>query len=112
MRLAELKEEESRRALRIKKRTKHFSAIKKRDQKELKISRLTLDDVNAGKLPLVDPKEEVDDYMRRAADEIADLEKALRWPNGIDAVEREGLQVLRDLIKAIESEGLAQVEAE
>ena len=111
-RLAELKEEESRRALRIKERTKHFEAIKQRDQKELKISRLTLDDINAGKLPLVDPKEEVDDYMRRAADEIADLEKALRWPNGIDAVEREGLQVLRDLIKAIESEDLAQVEAE
>ena len=50
--------------------------------------------------------------MRRAADEIADLEKALGWPNGIDAVQREGLHVLRDLIKAIESEGLAQVEAE
>ena len=111
-RLAELKKEESRRELRIKKRTKHFIAIKKRDQKELKISRLTLDDIDAGKLPLVDPKEEADDYMRQAVDEIADLEKALRWPNGIDAVEREGLQVLRDLIKAIESEGLAQVEAE
>ena len=111
-RLAELKEEESRRALRIKERTKHFSAIKQRDQKELKISRLTLDDINAGKLPLVDPKEEVDDYMRRAADEIADLEKALGWPNGIDAVQREGLHVLRDLIKAIESQDLAQVDAE
>jgi carboxyl-terminal processing protease len=111
-RLAELKEEESRRELRIKKRTKHFIAIKKRDQKELKISRLTLDDIDAGKLPLVDPKEEADDYMRQAVDEIADLEKALRWPNGIDAVQREGLHVLRDLVEAIESEDLAQVEAD
>ena len=50
--------------------------------------------------------------MRQAVDEIADLEKALRWPNGIDAVQREGLHVLRDLVKAIESEDLAQVEAD
>ena len=111
-RLADLQEEENRRALLIQERSKHFAAIKKRDQKELKISRLTLDDVNAGKLPSANSKEETDGYIRRAADEIADLEKALKWPNGIDAVQREGLQVLQDLIQAIESEDLAQVDTE
>ncbi|MDG2400330.1 MAG: carboxy terminal-processing peptidase [Akkermansiaceae bacterium] len=111
-RLAELKEEESRRALRIKERTKRFAVIKKRDQKELRIYRLTLDDVNADKIPLVDPKEETDDYIRRAVDEIADLEKTLKWPNGIDAVKREGLHVLLDLINAIKAEALAQADAE
>ena len=110
-RLAELKEEESLRSLRLKERTKYSAAIKKRDEKELKIFRLTLDDVNAGKLPPVDPKEEVDDYIRRATDEIADLEETLKWPNGIDPVKREGLHVLRDLIEAIELKDLAKVDA-
>jgi carboxyl-terminal processing protease len=110
-RLAELKEEESLRSLRVKERTKYFAAIKKRDEKELKIFHLTLDDVNAGKLPPVDPKEEVDDYIRRATDEIADLEEGFKWPNGIDPVKREGLHVLRDLIEATELKDLAKVDA-
>ena len=109
-RLAELKEEEIRRALRINERTKRFAVIKKRDQKELKIYRLTLDDVNADNLRLIDPKEKANNYIRRAFDEIADLEEALKWPNGIDAVKREGLHVLRDLIEAIELEELAKVD--
>ncbi|MEN8784516.1 MAG: carboxy terminal-processing peptidase [Akkermansiaceae bacterium] len=111
-RLVELKEDEKRRALRIKERTERFAEIEKRDQKEFKIYRLTLDDVSADQLPLVDPKEESDEYIRRAVDEIADLEETLKWPSGIDAVKREGLHVLRDLIEAIESEVLAKADDE
>jgi carboxyl-terminal processing protease len=111
-RLAELKEEEERRALRMQERAERFAAIEKKDQKEFKIYRLTLDDVNSGQLPLVDPKDESDDYIRRAVDEIADLEEALKWPSGIDAIKREGLHVLRDLIEVIESEAIAKVDGE
>lgn len=111
-RLVELKEDEKRRALRIKERTERFAEIEKRDQKEFKIYRLTLDDVSADQLPLVDPKGESDEYIRRAVDEIADLEETLKWPSGIDAVKREGLHVLHDLIEVIESEVLAKADDE
>jgi carboxyl-terminal processing protease len=111
-RLAELKENEERRASRRKEQIERFAKIEKRDKQEFKIYRLTLDDLNAGQLPLVDPKEESDDYIRRAVDEIADLEETLKWPSGIDAVKREGLHVLRDLIDEIESEVLARADDE
>ncbi len=111
-RLVELKENEERRASRRKEQIERFAKIEKRDQKEFKIYRLTLDDLNAGQLPLVDPKDESDDYIRRAVDEIADLEETLKWPSGIDAVKREGLHVLRDLIDEIESEVLARADDE
>ncbi len=111
-RLVELKENEERRASRRKEQIERFAKIEKRDQKEFKIYRLTLDDLNAGQLPLVDPKDESDDYIRRAVDEIADLEETPKWPSGIDAVKREGLHVLRDLIDEIESEVLARADDE
>ena len=107
-----MKENEEGRASRRKEQIERFAKIEKRDQKEFKIYRLTLDDLNAGQLPLVDPKDESDDYIRRAVDEIADLEETPKWPSGIDAVKREGLHVLRDLIDEIESEVLARADDE
>ena len=107
-RLAELKESEDRRKVRTEERIKRFAVVEEGDQKGLKILRLTLDDLEADRLPLFDSENIDDDYLRSAVDEIADLEKTLKWPSGIDAVKREGLDVLQDLVNAIRARRLAE----
>jgi len=99
-RLAALQESEDRRKARTVEQLKRFAAVEENDQKSLKILRLTLDDLKTEPLPLFDLENTDDAYLRSAADEIADLEKTLKWPSGIDAVKREGLDVLQDLVNA------------
>jgi len=104
VRLAEFKESEERRLARTEERKRRFAQVEKRDQKSFRIYRLTLDDLAEEELPLVDPSDDGDDYIRRAVDEEAELEEGLEWPSGVDPVKREGLAVLRDLIDAIREE--------
>ena len=104
-RLAELEENEKRRMTRNEEREKRFAEMEAVDQKTFQIYRLTLDDLHADELPLVDPNDDSDDYIRRAVDEEADLEEELDWPSGIDAVKREGLAVLQDLVTATRGGG-------
>jgi len=104
VRLAELEENEKRRMTRNEERKKRFAEMEAVDRETFQIYRLTLDDLDADELPLVDPSDDSDDYIRRAVDEEADLEEGLDWPSGIDVVKREGLAVLQDLLAATRGE--------
>lgn len=106
-RLAELKEQEDRRKTRTAEQLERFAAVEAEDKKTFTIRRLSLDDLEADPLPVFDPKTAKDEYLRRAADEISDLEKSLEWPSGIDAVKREGLHVLQDLVNANRARSLS-----
>lgn len=106
-RLAELEESENRRKERTAEKIARFAEVKAEDEKVLKIFRLTLDDLGAAWLPPLDLENEEDDYVRSAVDEVADLEKKVSWPSGIDPVKREGLHVLRDLLDADRAKRIA-----
>ncbi|MDB4283860.1 carboxy terminal-processing peptidase [Akkermansiaceae bacterium] len=97
-RQAETEENETRRKARNRERRERFKAIGEADKKSFSIYRLTLDDLQKETLPIVNHDEDDQRHMRRAKDDIGDLDDTPEWPSGIDAVKREGLQVLRDLI--------------
>jgi carboxyl-terminal processing protease len=45
--------------------------------------------------------------MRRAKDDVEDLDETPKWPTGIDPVKRESIEVLRDLVELSENARLA-----
>lgn len=98
-----------RRKARNAERTERFARIEKRDAENLKIYRLSLDDVRSKDLPLVDRDEDRKRNMRRVKDKIADLNDAPEWPSGINYHTREGLNVLRDLVSSIKAGKIAGV---
>jgi carboxyl-terminal processing protease len=108
--LAERKKEnaenEQRRKARNKERRERFEAVEKKDEESMKIYRLSLEDLESDVLPEVDLKDDDERHMRRAKDEVADLDDTPEWPSGIDAVKREGLAIMRDLIGLQRSEGV------
>lgn len=103
----EIKEADERRKTRNAERIERFAKLAEQDQKQFKMFRLTLDDVTAEELPEVDLKEDNERHMRRAKDDIADLDDTPEWPSGLDATKREGLAVLRDLTQAVKAAKLA-----
>jgi carboxyl-terminal processing protease len=110
VRMAELKESEERRKVRRTEQIKRFAEVETEDKKTFTTYRLTLDDLEKESLPLLDLDDHSEDYIRRAVDEVADLEETLKWPSGIDSVKREGLHVLRDLVDAIRASRLAKID--
>ena len=86
-----------RREARNQERRERFAKVEEADKKTFKVYRLTLDDLKAEKLPLLDRKEAEERHFRMLKDKFDDLEDSLDWPSGIDSVKREGLQILRDL---------------
>ena len=108
-RLSEIEENNARRKARNKARIKRFAKIEKEDAKMMKIYRLTLDDVNADELPLVDRERDEERHMRRVEDKLANLDDTPEWPNGIDAELRESLNIMLDLVDAVKEGKLAGV---
>jgi carboxyl-terminal processing protease len=98
--MAELEEEEKRRQAWLVERRAHFTKLREEDGSRWKVYRLTLDDLDEETLVGDDGSDVTAAYMRVLEDEVALLEKDEPWPGGIDAVEREALQVLRDLLAA------------
>ncbi len=111
-RLSQLEEDEGRRHSRNAERRARFALVEEMDKKTFQIYRLTLDDLQKDELSLLDLNDRSEDYIRQAVDEVADLEKTLKWPSGIDSVKREGLAVLRDLVTAETAENIVVVEDE
>ena len=107
VRLEEIEENNQRRKRRNAERVKRFGEIAKQDAKSLKIRRLTLDDLSAETLPLVDREKDLERHMRRAENKLADLDDTPEWPSGIDASRREALAVLSDLVDAVRDSKLA-----
>jgi carboxyl-terminal processing protease len=105
----EIAEADGRRKARNAERLKRFTVMEKEDKTTFKMYRLTLDDVDLDKLPEVDLEGDAERHMRQAKDAVADLDDTPKWPSGIDATKREGLSVLRDLVKAVRSNKLAGV---
>lgn len=104
-RKAENEENESRRKARNKERRVRFSKIEEQDDKEIKIYRLSLEDLKAEPLPELNLKDEDERHMRRAKDDLAELDDTPEWPSGIDAGKRESLAVMRDLIELQKTAG-------
>ncbi len=109
VRRTEIKENEVRRKGRNKERIERFAKMEEEDMSSLKIFRLTLDDVKAEKLPMVDREKDGKRHMRRVKDELADLDDTPEWPSGIDADKREGLEILRDLVGAVKAGKVAGI---
>jgi len=105
----EIAENDQRRKERNKERIERFAKIEKADAKAFKVYRLTLDDVKADKLPLVNREQDREQHMRRTEDKIADLDDTPEWPSGIDAEKREGLSVLKDLVEVFKEGKMAGI---
>ncbi len=105
----ELAESEDRRRKRNVERRKRFAEIEKKDGKEFELFRLTLDDLHAEVLPKVDREKDAERHMRVAEDEVEDLDDTPEWPSGIDPTKREGLAVLRDLVKVVDGRKVARL---
>ncbi len=104
----ELKESDLETKQRNDERRKRFAEMNKEDRKQMDFYRLTLDDLDADKaLVEYDPSKEQEGYMRRAKDETADLDDTPEWPSLLDPVKREGLFILKDLIKLTEDAKVA-----
>ena len=104
-RKAESAENEARRKARNKERRVRFAEIEAKDDKTIKVYRLSLEDLEAESLPVLNLKDEDERHMRRAKDDLEELDDTPEWPSGIDAGKREGLSVMRDLIELQKAAG-------
>ena len=109
VRQKELDESEQRRDTRNQERRERFAEVEKEDAKNMSFFRLTLDDIDRDSLEEVDRQRDAEANMRVAKDKVADLDDTPDWPSGLDAVKRESIQILADLIEYTEEEGIAQV---
>ena len=109
IRKKEIEENETRRKVRNIERRKRFDEMEKKDMKKYRFFKMTLDDVDKAKLPEFDPSEKDESHMRRAKDDIEDLNDTPEWPSGLDPVKREGISVLTDLVDFVEAGKLAGV---
>lgn len=104
----ELSELDARQNQRNAERRERFKALEAEDAKNLKLSKITLDDLaNNAPFHAFDPTKETADYLRRAKDPIAELNDAPEWPSGLDPIKREGFQVLMDLVDLTNGKSIA-----
>jgi carboxyl-terminal processing protease len=90
-------------------RRERFKVLSADDTKNLKQSKISLDDLVAG-TPFhpFDPSQDTADYIRRAKDPIAELNDTPEWPSGLDPIKREAFNVLEDLIDATSGKTIAE----
>jgi carboxyl-terminal processing protease len=104
----ELSELDARQIQRNAERRERFKALEAEDAKNLKLSKITLDDLaNNAPFHAFDPTKETADYLRRAKDPIAELNDAPEWPSGLDPIKREGFKVLMDLVDLTNGKSIA-----
>lgn len=108
-RLREERKAELERQERLAEKKVRYDELKKRDRERLTIQRMGLDDLRSEKLPVVDAAV-LPENMKMLPDEFANFEDRLEWPSGLDLMEREGLQVLDDLIALEEARQIAKVQ--
>lgn len=106
----ELDASEQRRDTRNQERRERFAKTELEDAKNMAFFRLTLDDLDNEKLEEVDRQRDAEANMRVAKDKVADLDDTPDWPSGLDAVKRESIQILADLIQFTEQGNLAKVD--
>ena len=106
----QLAESEERRDIRNKERRKRFEVIESKDAKGMKFYRLNLDDLDLAALEEVDRQRDAEAHMKVVKDEVAELDDTPEWPSGLDAVKRESIAILGDLIQLTEEAKIAKVE--
>lgn len=110
-RLEDLAASEERRRQRQAAQRERFEEIAKRDRERFQIYRLTLDDLETPELPLGWARDDPSDYYQNGDDALAELERELAWPHGLDAEKREALQVLLDVMAQAKEDDLAGAES-
>ncbi len=105
----ELAEVEERTKERNKERMERFAKMVHSDKEQFVFYKAHLDDLKLAKLPVFDPASEDDDYMKRAVDEIEELDITLEWPSDLDPVKRESLHILTDLMRMTNQAKMAGV---
>jgi len=76
-------------------RVRRFHQVREQDQKDFRLYRLTLEDLDLDALPVLAPRASL-----LEDNEAEELRNSLNWPRGFDLFQRESLQVLRDLVQA------------
>lgn len=98
LRMAEIKEADTRNKERNAERLKRFAVIQELDKKTLTFKKVERNDLDKKELTVYDPTVEDETYMKLAKDETKDLDTTPEWPSRIDPVKREGMAILNDLI--------------
>lgn len=75
-----------------------YEEMTKEDGAHLVIRRLNLSDVDAAELPLAS-KDDKDEFMREKKDEEDELEESPEYPSGLDAMLRESLHIVNDMLE-------------
>lgn len=91
---------ELRKKKRAAERKLRFALQAEEDAESLTFLRLNLDDIDSKNLSLVDPATDETQFMLRIANDELAQERDIAWPSGLDPLEREGLEVLFDLVLA------------
>ncbi len=99
----ELNKSRERNKLRKQEMRERFARVEPEDQKRYTFYRMGLEDLAKKELKVIDREKEKEVHMRRAKNEIAELDDTPEWPSGLDPVRREGISILTDLIAFSES---------
>lgn len=75
-----------------------YAQMSEADEKNLVIYRLNLGDVDAETLPLASKNDE-NEFMREKKDEEDELEESPDYPSGLDAMLRESLYIVEDMVQ-------------
>jgi carboxyl-terminal processing protease len=106
----EILELHARQSARNAERRERFKAIEAADAENLKLTKLTLEDLLKGAaFHPYDPTKETEEYLRRAKDPITELNDAPTWPTGLDPIKREAMRILQDLIDSTERARVAGI---
>ena len=93
-------------------RKTRFAEMAKNDASRYKIYRLTLDDVNADKLPQADPEKDNEQFMKMAENPTDQLDDSPKYPSGLDPELRESLNIVADMVDMKKGEPLSKLEQE
>jgi carboxyl-terminal processing protease len=107
VRKKDLTDNEQRRELRNTERRERFAKIAEKDADLFSFYRLNLEDLELDELVEIDREKDKESYMRKAKDDVADLDDTPEWPSSLDPVKREGIHILADLIEAAEQARVA-----
>ncbi len=97
-RVAESTELRNRQRAQDEERKPRYEKMAAEDARNLTIYRLTLDDVNADKLPVAS-KEDEEKYMEAAEDPEEALADDVDYPSNLDPILRESLYIVRDMME-------------
>ncbi|WPX40291.1 carboxy terminal-processing peptidase [Akkermansia sp. N21116] len=75
-----------------------FAEMAKNDAERYKIYRLTLDDVNADKLPQADPEKDNEQFIKIVENPDDELDDSPEYPSGLDPELRESLNIVADMV--------------